>query len=131
MVNQLYDTWVNRILQLRPKERITRVQNMAWLIVGIYYSKSVHLSKIANQIPGSALLPSATRRIDRFLENAAVRVREWYEPVAQGIVDRAGHLPDSRWQQDRFWSSIAGRFIGLSSASHPVSLDMGQRQSWA
>ena len=92
MVNQLYDTWVNRILQLRPKERITRVQNMAWLIVGIYYSKSVHLSKIANQIPGSALLPSATRRIDRFLENTAVRVREWYEPVARSVVTRA-----SRW----------------------------------
>jgi hypothetical protein len=61
---------------------------MAWLIVGIYYSKSVHLSKIANQIPGSALLPSATRRIDRFLENRAVRVREWYEPVARDIVAR-------------------------------------------
>ena len=89
LVNQLYDTWVNRILQLRPNERITRVQNMAWLIVGIYYSKSVHLSKIANQIPGSALLSSATRRIDRFLENTAVRVREWYEPVARGIVARA------------------------------------------
>ncbi len=84
--NQLYHMWVNRILQLRPGERITRVRNLAWMIVGIYQSKSVHLSKIANKIPGKALVLSITRRMDRFLENSALRVREWYEPVAKGLV---------------------------------------------
>jgi hypothetical protein len=82
-VNQLYHTWVNRILQLHPSERLTRVRNMAWLIVGIYQSKSVHLSKVATHIPGQAVVLSSTRRLDRFLENAAIRVRAWYKPVAQ------------------------------------------------
>ena len=28
---------------------------------------------------------SKTRRVSRFLNNDAVRVREWYEPVARGL----------------------------------------------
>lgn len=82
-INQLYDKWLKQIMQMRPEERITRVRNMAWLIVGIFASKSVHLSKVAMKIPGSARLVSATRRLSRFLNNPAIRVREWYEPVAR------------------------------------------------
>ena len=33
--NQTYHTWVARILQWRPNERITRVHNMAHLLTGI------------------------------------------------------------------------------------------------
>jgi hypothetical protein len=29
---------------------------------------------------------SKTRRVSRFLDNDAVRVREWYEPVARGLL---------------------------------------------
>jgi hypothetical protein len=81
-INQLYHNWIKQILQLRPDERITRTRNMAWLIAGIFESKSVSLSKIAMKIPGSAVLVSMTRRISRFLDNPAIRVREWYEPIA-------------------------------------------------
>ena len=42
-----------------------------------------HLSKIAGKIPGRAKLVSATRRLSRFLDNPAIRVREWYEPIAR------------------------------------------------
>jgi hypothetical protein len=51
-------------------------------VIGIYQSRSVHLSKIAGKIPGSAKLLSITRRLNRFLDNPAIRVREWYEPIA-------------------------------------------------
>jgi hypothetical protein len=81
--SQLYQNWVKQILELRPNERITRVRNMVWLIIGIFESKSVHLSKIAMKIPGSATLVSITRRISRFLDNPDLRVREWYEPIAR------------------------------------------------
>jgi hypothetical protein len=67
-INQLYDKWLKQILQLRTGERITRVRNMAWLMVGIFVSKSVHLSKVAMKIPGSATLVSATRRLSRVFE---------------------------------------------------------------
>jgi hypothetical protein len=50
-INRLYDTWFTRISQLRIKERRTRARNMAWLIIGILLSGSVHLTKVAGKIP--------------------------------------------------------------------------------
>jgi hypothetical protein len=81
--NPLYDTLLGRICELRPTQRITQVRNFVWLMVGIYHSHSVHLSRIAGKIPGPALLVSTTKRLSRFLENPAVNVREWYRPIAQ------------------------------------------------
>jgi hypothetical protein len=85
-INRLYHTWFDRIKQLRPGERITRLRNVAWLLVGIYRSKSVHLSKVALEIPGTAKSLSITRRLSRLLNNPAIRVREWYEPVARDML---------------------------------------------
>jgi hypothetical protein len=42
----------------------------------------VYLSRIAGKIAGKAKLQSTVRRLDRFLDNPAVRVREWYKPIA-------------------------------------------------
>jgi hypothetical protein len=58
-------------------------------MVGIYLSRSVHLSKIALKIPGRAKVPSITRRLTRFLDNPAIRVREWFEPIARAILQAA------------------------------------------
>jgi hypothetical protein len=82
-INELYHTWMRRICELRPGQRITQVRNFAWLIVGIYRSRSVYLSRVAGKIPGSAKLVSITRRLSRLLDNPAICVREWYEPVAR------------------------------------------------
>jgi hypothetical protein len=81
-INHLYHTWMRRICELRPSQRITQVRNFVWLLVGIYKSRSVHLSRIAGKIPGHAKLLSTVRRLSRFLANPAIRVREWYEPIA-------------------------------------------------
>jgi len=81
-INELYHTWMRRICELRPGQRITQVRNFALLITGIYRSRSVHLSKVAGKIPGPAKLVSITRRLSRLLDNAAIQVREWYEPIA-------------------------------------------------
>jgi hypothetical protein len=82
-INHLYDTWNRRIQELRPGQRITQIRNFVWLIIGIYQSRSVCLSHIAGKVPGRAKLLSTTRRLSRLLDNPAIRVREWYEPVAQ------------------------------------------------
>ena len=87
--NQLYHTWLERIRQLRPHERITRLRNFAWMAVGILRSRSVHLSLIAEKIPGLATTVSKARRVRRFLNNRAVHVREWYEPMARDVLQRA------------------------------------------
>ena len=82
-INTLYHTWIRRIQELRPTQRITQIRNFVWLLVGIHQSRSVYLSRIAGKIPGSAKLPSLTRRLSRFQDNPAIHVREWYEPIAQ------------------------------------------------
>ena len=51
----------------------------------------MHLSKVAGKIPGSAKLVSITRRLSRFLDNPAVQVREWYEPIARPWLQAQWH----------------------------------------
>lgn len=89
--NHLYHTWIARIRELYPDKRITQVHNFIWLMIGIYKSRSVHLSKIAGKIPGKAMLVSVTRRLSRFLDNPAVQVREWYEPIARQWLNAQSH----------------------------------------
>jgi len=89
--NYLYHNWLMKIMQLRPGERITRIRNLAWLMVGLFESKSVLLNKIAMKIPGVANLLSVTRRMSRFLDNPAIQVREWYGPVARDWLTAAAN----------------------------------------
>ena len=56
-------------------------------MIGIYESRSVYLSRIAGKLPGQAKLPSVVRRLARFLDNPAIRVREFYEPVARQWIE--------------------------------------------
>jgi len=86
--NHLYDTWFQRIRELRPNQRITQLRNFAWLVYGIYLSRSVYLSRIAGKIPGQAKLQSIIKRLDRFLDTPAIRVREWYKPIAVEWLER-------------------------------------------
>jgi hypothetical protein len=96
-INTLYHTWFQRIRELRPNQRVTQVRNFVWLIVGIHQSRSVHLSRISTKIPGSAKLLSFTRRLSRLLDNPAIRVREWYKPIAQGWLEaQFRHLGEIR-----------------------------------
>jgi hypothetical protein len=89
--NQLYHNWYMQISQLLPEERITRIRNLVWLMVGIFESKSVLLNRVAMKIPGRANLLSITRRLSRFLDNPAVQVREWYEPIARRWLEAAAN----------------------------------------
>jgi hypothetical protein len=85
-VNQTYVTWLKQVRQLRPGERITRLRNFAQMAAGIFQSRSVHLRRVAERIPGMATTNSKIRRLSRFLGNPAIRVREWYAPVARRLL---------------------------------------------
>lgn len=81
--NPLYHTWIQQIRELRPGQRVTQTEGFVWLLIGIYKSRSVYLSRIAGKIPGQAKLPSVVRRMARLLDNPAIRVREWYALIAR------------------------------------------------
>lgn len=82
----LYDTWIRTIRELLPQERITRVRNVTWMIVGLHLNQSAHLSHMARKLPFVAKLTSVTDRFRRFLDNKAFRARAWYRPLAQKLL---------------------------------------------
>ena len=84
-----YHTCLEQTKQLRPNERITRLRNMAWLQAGMVESKSVHLHHIAREIPGPSVTRSKEKRLSRYMQNSALRVRQWYEPEAMAILEAA------------------------------------------
>jgi hypothetical protein len=82
-INKTYRTWIQRICELRPKQRITQVKNFVWLVVGIFHSRSVSLSRVAGKVLSTAKNVSTVRRLSRFLANPAIDVRQWYKPIAK------------------------------------------------
>ena len=95
-INETYRTWIHRICELRPKQRMTQVQNFVWLVVGIFHSRSVNISKVAGKVISPAKNVSTVRRLSRFLANPAIDVRSWYKPIAkawlQSQFERVGEI---------------------------------------
>ena len=82
-INRVYHTSLQQLRHNHPAERITRVRGLAWLMAGILLAKSVQLAQIALVIPGQATDRSIVRRLERLLDNHALRVRPLYEPIAR------------------------------------------------
>ena len=85
-INRLYHIWFQRIEQMWSHLRVTQRRNLAYLLVGIYLSKSVALNAIAIKIPGQAVEVSVQRRLSRFLGNPAIRVRACYDPLIEPLL---------------------------------------------
>lgn len=81
--NPLDDAWERWLRQYLPTERITRIRTAAAALMGLFSSSSVHLSKVAAEIPGAAKLLSQERRLSRWLDNPACTPKRWYAPIAR------------------------------------------------
>ena len=86
---QLQRTVHKTLSQRLPDRRKTRRCALAQMITGLHLSQHVHLSRIADYIPGRAQLNSKTRRLRRFLDNDAVDPHRYYEPVRRLLVQAA------------------------------------------
>jgi hypothetical protein len=82
----LYHTWIRKLRHIRIGENQARLRTIAWLMVGMMMSQSVHLSHIARKIPSEGQQTSIVKRLSRLLQNGALRVREWYSPVATALL---------------------------------------------
>lgn len=88
----LYRIWRKRLSQLIPEDcryHRYRLTNMLLLVVGIYKARSVHLSLIARTLPLRVKKLSLVRRLERFMDNGAIRVREWYRHIAIALLKAA------------------------------------------
>jgi len=86
---RLYSSVYLALTQLLPKEIDSRLSNMVFLMIGIFGARSVQTGRLAAHIPLHIKKPSIVRRMERFLDNGAVRVRTWYEPIARWLVEAA------------------------------------------
>lgn len=85
---QLYHTFLKQLCQWLPDERITRKRNLALLVVGIYLSGNVHMSRIVSTWPSTSKIPSLTNRLRRFLDNGHVSLRKHYQPLVAHLLFR-------------------------------------------
>jgi len=124
-ITRLYNTWKMRIQQLQPGERKNRIQNYAWLIVGILQSRSVYLNRIASKIPGEAKLLSGVQRLSRLLANSAIDVRKWYEPIAKSwLMGQANNLQQVRLIVDGTKIGFAHQLLIVSLAYRKRSIPL-------
>jgi hypothetical protein len=71
---------------LLPEVRITRVRNLALLVLGLLWAETVSLPRIAAELPGSARDPSLERRLRRWLANPQVAVRTIWQALLPTLV---------------------------------------------
>lgn len=83
---QTYHKTLNQLCQWLPKERVTRLRNMALLMLGLQLSGAVNLPLVVRKWPVPGKIPSLTNRLRRFLNNKHLHVRDWYHPLAQQLV---------------------------------------------
>jgi hypothetical protein len=82
----LYHNWIEKLGHIRIGENKARLRTIAWMMVGMMVGKSVHLSHIARKIPSVGQQTSIVKRLSRLLQNGALRVREWYSPLARELL---------------------------------------------
>jgi hypothetical protein len=83
---QLYHNWIEKLRHMRVGENKARLRTFAWMMVGMLMSRSVHMSHMARKIPSVAQQTSIVKKLSRLLQNGALRVREWYSPVATELL---------------------------------------------
>ena len=77
-IAELYRSLHEYLMQPIPDECDTRLTNLIFLMMGIFQSGSVQLNLLARKTPLRAQKLSIVKRLSRFLDSGAVRLREWF-----------------------------------------------------
>lgn len=83
---QLYQRIESKIQSLHPSLHHKRLAVWVWIIVGLIQGQSVHLSVIANTIPGSAHAAGRIMRIRRWLASRWIVSRTLYTPLIKEVL---------------------------------------------
>lgn len=121
---QLYSSLRQFIGQTLPDECQTRLANLLWMMSGIYLSRSVQLNHMAGKVPIRAKKLSTVKRFSRFLENAQVRTRIWYDPFARWMLQSAASGGQVHLIMDTTMASFGFRLVMVSVAYRRRSLPL-------
>ena len=96
-IPHLYRSLHAYVLQRIPDDCDSRLTNLLYLMLGMFQASSVQMNLIARKTPVRAKKRSIVKRLTRFLDNGAVRVRAWYQPFVEPLLASAasagqGHL---------------------------------------
>lgn len=123
-IPQLYGSLHSYLLQCIPDRCSTRLTNLTLLMMGIFQSRSVQLHLIARKTPIRAKKLSIVKRLTRFLDNGAVRVRGWYHPFAALLLSSAGAAEQVHLMIDASKVAFGFRLVMVSVAYQRRSLPL-------
>jgi hypothetical protein len=83
---QLYQRVEAKLQSLHPHLHHKRLAVWVWVVVGLIQSQSVHLSAIANSIPGCAQAAGRIMRIRRWLASSWIDSRSLYTPLIGDVL---------------------------------------------
>lgn len=78
---------MNQLADLKTDCRKATLKNFAWLITGIFHSRSVSMGRVALELGWETKTNSITQRLRRTYMNPTIRVREWYNPIAKNLLE--------------------------------------------
>lgn len=82
----LYTQVFTKLRVFHPTLHLKRLANWVWVVVGLIQSQSVHLSEIANHIPGEAEAAGRIMRIRRWLASRWIVSRDLYTPIITDVL---------------------------------------------
>jgi hypothetical protein len=128
-IPELYRSLHRYLVQRIPDECDTRLTNLIWLMMGMFQAGSVQLNLVVRKTPVRAKKLSIVKRFERFLNNAAVRVRPWYHPFAQAVLAGAARAGQVHLIIDASKVAFGFRLVMVSVAYHRRSLPVAW--TWA
>jgi hypothetical protein len=88
---QVLHDWVRQVEALLPAARVTRSRVLALGALGMLWSGSVTLLKVAAALPLAASDPSLERRLRRWLTNPQVSQETLWQPLLPTLLAGLGH----------------------------------------
>jgi hypothetical protein len=89
---RLYHELHGALKQLRSKGRPELMRTLALLMVGMFESRDVRLSRMAERVPLASQEDSIVQRFRRWLKNPQVDERAIYDPVAVNLLGGLAHI---------------------------------------
>src|SRR5258707_9321518 len=114
----LYRSLHQYLMQRIPDECESRLSNMIYLMMGMFQARSVQLNLAARKVPIRAKKLSIVKRFGRFLNNGALRVRDWYHPFASALLSAAAVTGQVRLIMDASKVAHGHRLLMVSLAYH-------------
>src|SRR5215208_1515584 len=82
----LYTEVHTKLQAVHPTLHLKRLAVWVWVVVGLIQSQSVHLSEIANHIPGEADAAGRIMRVRRWLRSRFFVSRDLYTPLVSEVL---------------------------------------------